>query len=134
MHSIRCGLIAKPYQQLSKNNFTDYFMSIFSNPEFDNHEGVYSFADPSCLMRCFIAVHSTKMGPASGGTRFWTYVSDEEAPVTYSKPLDLARPSCGTVVPTVDCCVPLTAVAVSKRFTVLNASTAPETNPTSGVL
>ena len=54
-------------------------MSIFSNPEFDNHEGVYSFADPSCLMRCFIAVHSTKMGPASGGTRFWTYVSDEEA-------------------------------------------------------
>ena len=54
-------------------------MSIFSNQEFDNHEGVYSFVDPSSLMRCFIAVHSTKMGPASGGTRFWTYVSDEEA-------------------------------------------------------
>jgi leucine dehydrogenase len=62
-----------------KNNIADYFMSIFSNQEFDNHEGVYSFVDPSSLMRCFIAVHSTKMGPASGGTRFWTYVSDEEA-------------------------------------------------------
>ena len=51
---------------------------------------------------------------------------------TVSNPRDLARPICGTVVPTVDCCVPLTLVAVSNRFTFLNASTSPETNPMSG--
>jgi len=62
-----------------KNNITDYYMSIFSNPEFDNHESVYAFTDPKSLMRCFIAVHNTKMGPASGGTRFWNYADDEEA-------------------------------------------------------
>ena len=55
-------------------------------------------------------------------------------PVTNSKPLDLARPICGTVVPTVDCWVPLTDVSLSNKFTVLNASTAPDTKPTSGVL
>ena len=51
---------------------------------------------------------------------------------TVSKPRDLARPICGTVVPTVDCSVPLALVAVSYKFIVLNASTSPETNPISG--
>ena len=51
---------------------------------------------------------------------------------TVSNPRDLARPICGTVVPTVDCSVPLTLVAVSYRLTVLNASTSPDTKPTSG--
>ena len=54
-------------------------MSIFSHPDFDNHEGVYSFSDPESGMQCFIAVHNTNRGPASGGTRFWTYASDGEA-------------------------------------------------------
>ena len=53
-------------------------------------------------------------------------------PLFNSKPLDLARPICGTVTPTVDCCVPLVTVAVSNRLTFLNASTSPETNPISG--
>lgn len=54
-------------------------MSIFSHPDFDNHEGVYTFADPDSGLKCFIAVHNTHRGPASGGTRFWTYASDAEA-------------------------------------------------------
>lgn len=54
-------------------------MSIFSHPDFDNHEGVYAFSDPKSGMQCFIAVHNTNRGPASGGTRFWTYASDAEA-------------------------------------------------------
>ena len=54
-------------------------MSIFSHPDFDNHEGVYTFSDPATGLKCFIAVHNTRLGPASGGTRFWTYGNDAEA-------------------------------------------------------
>ena len=54
-------------------------MSIFSHPDFDNHEGVYAFSDPDTGLKCFIAVHNTRLGPASGGTRFWTYGNDGEA-------------------------------------------------------
>lgn len=54
-------------------------MSIFSHPDFDDHEGVYTFSDPSSGLKCFIAVHNTHRGPASGGTRFWTYNTDAEA-------------------------------------------------------
>jgi len=39
-----------------------------------------SFAyEPSCGYRGIIAIHSTVLGPALGGTRFWNYRSDEEA-------------------------------------------------------
>ena len=54
-------------------------MSIFSHPDFDNHEGLYTFSDPDSGLKCFIAVHNTHLGPASGGTRFWTYGNDDEA-------------------------------------------------------
>jgi len=54
-------------------------MSIFTHPDFDNHEGVYTFSEPESGMQCFIAVHNTNRGPASGGTRFWTYANDTDA-------------------------------------------------------
>jgi leucine dehydrogenase len=54
-------------------------MSIFSHPDFDNHEAVHAFCDPSSGLRAFIAVHNTNRGPASGGTRFWQYASDAAA-------------------------------------------------------
>ena len=54
-------------------------MSIFSHPDFDHHEGVYSFSDPASGLKTFIAVHNTNRGPASGGTRFWEYTNDAEA-------------------------------------------------------
>ena len=54
-------------------------MSIFSHPDFDNHEGVYTFSEPGSGLKCFIAVHNTNRGPASGGTRFWNYANDAEA-------------------------------------------------------
>ena len=54
-------------------------MSIFSHPDFDDHVGVYSFSDPQTGLKCFIAVHNTNRGPASGGTRFWSYETDAEA-------------------------------------------------------
>ena len=43
------------------------------------HERVVLWTDPSCNYRGIIAIHSTALGPAVGGTRFWNYASDEEA-------------------------------------------------------
>lgn len=48
-------------------------------PNFDDHEGVHLFADPASGLRAVIAVHSTKLGPAAGGVRFWHYASNEQA-------------------------------------------------------
>jgi leucine dehydrogenase len=54
-------------------------MSIFSHPDFDNHEAVHAVCDPASGLRAFIAVHNTNRGPASGGTRLWQYASDADA-------------------------------------------------------
>jgi leucine dehydrogenase len=43
------------------------------------HEQVVLCHDPSAGYRGIIAIHSTTLGPALGGTRFWRYASDEEA-------------------------------------------------------
>ncbi|RKQ71217.1 leucine dehydrogenase [Litorimonas taeanensis] len=54
-------------------------MSIFSHPDFSDHEGVYFASDPETGLKVIIAVHSTARGPAAGGTRFWHYDTDAEA-------------------------------------------------------
>jgi leucine dehydrogenase len=43
------------------------------------HEQLVLCSDPSAGYRGIIAIHSTTLGPALGGTRFWQYASDEEA-------------------------------------------------------
>ena len=43
------------------------------------HEQVSFAYEPSCGYRGIIAIHSTVLGPALGGTRFWNYGSDGEA-------------------------------------------------------
>jgi len=43
------------------------------------HEQVVFCLDASSGYRGIIAIHSTALGPAVGGTRFWNYVSEEEA-------------------------------------------------------
>jgi leucine dehydrogenase len=45
------------------------------------HEQVVLCHDDSAGYRGIIAIHSTTLGPALGGTRFWSYASDEEAVV-----------------------------------------------------
>ncbi len=45
----------------------------------DGHEQVVFGSDPESGLRCIIAIHSTKLGPALGGTRFYPYASEEEA-------------------------------------------------------
>jgi leucine dehydrogenase len=48
-------------------------------PEFDAHEGVHFFDDRASGLRAVIAIHSTHLGPSSGGVRFWSYAQDEDA-------------------------------------------------------
>ncbi len=43
------------------------------------HEQLVLCSDPEGSYRGIIAVHSTVLGPAVGGTRFWNYASDDEA-------------------------------------------------------
>ncbi|MDQ6718240.1 MAG: NAD-binding protein [Gemmatimonadota bacterium] len=54
-------------------------MKIFDTLATMGHEEVVLCSDPSCGYRGIIAVHSTKLGPALGGTRFWSYADDEAA-------------------------------------------------------
>ena len=48
-------------------------------PDFDAHEEVHFVDDEKCGLKAIIAVHSTHLGPAAGGARFWHYAKDEEA-------------------------------------------------------
>ena len=54
-------------------------MTVFCNPAFDNHERVLFCRDEATGLSAIIAIHSTALGPAAGGTRLWTYGSDDEA-------------------------------------------------------
>ncbi len=42
-------------------------------PEYDGHEAVYEYEHPESGLRGYIALHNTTLGPANGGTRYWTY-------------------------------------------------------------
>lgn len=50
-------------------------------PDFDDHEGVHLFTDAASGLSAIIAVHSTYLGPAAGGARFWHY-ADSDAAIT----------------------------------------------------
>ena len=54
-------------------------MSVFSHPEFDQHEQVVFGHDQASGLKAIIAIHDTTLGPALGGCRMWSYASDEEA-------------------------------------------------------
>ena len=48
-------------------------------PDFDAHEEIHFVTDEECGLKAIIAVHSSHLGPAAGGARFWHYVKDEDA-------------------------------------------------------
>jgi leucine dehydrogenase len=50
-------------------------------PDFDDHEGVHLFSDRETGLQAVVAIHSTKLGPAAGGVRFWHY-ADSAAAIT----------------------------------------------------
>ena len=55
--------------------------ALWDLPDFDQHESVHLFDDAKTGMRAIIAIHSTHLGPAAGGTRFWHY-ADKNAAMT----------------------------------------------------
>jgi leucine dehydrogenase len=48
-------------------------------PDFDAHEEIHFVTDEKSGLKAIIAVHSTHLGPAAGGVRFWHYAKDAEA-------------------------------------------------------
>src|ERR1700757_2294540 len=54
-------------------------MEIFETLADTGHEQLVLCQDSASGYRGIIAVHSTVLGPALGGTRFWSYASDEDA-------------------------------------------------------
>ena len=55
---------------------TNNLLQIYAEAE---HEKVVLWSDPESSYRGIIAIHSTVLGPAVGGTRIWNYASDEAA-------------------------------------------------------
>jgi len=54
-------------------------MGVFDHAEYDKHESLHFINDESSGLRAIIAVHSTTLGPAAGGCRYWSYASDADA-------------------------------------------------------
>ncbi len=50
-------------------------------PDFDDHEVLHLVRDATSGLTAIIAIHSTHLGPAGGGTRFWHY-ADRESSIT----------------------------------------------------
>src|ERR1700761_357663 len=54
-------------------------MAPWDYPDFDEHEGVHFFRDAASGLSAIIAIHSTHLGPAAGGCRYWSYAKSAEA-------------------------------------------------------
>ena len=72
----RIGLDGGTTKQRSR---TESRAQIFDTLAQMGHEQVALCSDPAAGYRGIIAIHSTVLGPALGGTRFWNYASDDEA-------------------------------------------------------
>jgi len=47
--------------------------------DFDAHENLHFVWDEDCGLKAIIAIHSTHLGPAAGGCRFWHYEDPADA-------------------------------------------------------
>ena len=54
-------------------------MEIFKYMESKDYEQLVFCQDKTSGLKAIIAIHDTTLGPALGGTRMWTYASEEEA-------------------------------------------------------
>ncbi|HET7482573.1 MAG TPA: Glu/Leu/Phe/Val dehydrogenase [Actinomycetota bacterium] len=54
-------------------------MSVFEHIHGDGYEQVVFCSDDQSGLRAIIAIHSTALGPALGGTRFYAYDNEDEA-------------------------------------------------------
>ena len=53
--------------------------AVWDLPDFDDHEAVHLVRDRASGLTAVIAIHSTALGPAAGGTRFWHYPDRQQA-------------------------------------------------------
>ncbi|MDQ3753051.1 MAG: leucine dehydrogenase [Actinomycetota bacterium] len=54
-------------------------MGVFEHINGDGFEQIVFFSDDHSQLRAIVAIHSTALGPALGGTRFWPYPSEDAA-------------------------------------------------------
>jgi leucine dehydrogenase len=54
-------------------------MAVFESVDFDHHESVAFFDDKASGLKAVIAIHSTALGPACGGTRMHAYANGDAA-------------------------------------------------------
>src|SRR5437868_5355760 len=54
-------------------------MNVFESPDFDHHEAVTFFDDRKTGLKAIIAIHSTALGAACGGTRMYPYATPDAA-------------------------------------------------------
>ena len=54
-------------------------MSVFSLPDFADHEQVVFCSDDASGLKAIIAVHNSNLGPALGGCRMWHYATEDDA-------------------------------------------------------
>ena len=53
--------------------------AFWTEPDFDAHEQLQFVHDAGSGLTAIIAIHSTHLGPAAGGTRFWHYAQPDAA-------------------------------------------------------
>src|SRR5438270_10116069 len=53
-------------------------MALLRRIPVSGHEEVIVIDDAASGLRGFIAIHSTRLGPAAGGIRLWKYASEED--------------------------------------------------------
>ncbi len=54
-------------------------MGVFEHIDGDGYEQIVHFSDDLSGLRAIVAIHSTALGPALGGTRFYPYPNEEDA-------------------------------------------------------
>ncbi len=54
-------------------------MTPFESADFDHHEAVHFFSDAPTGLEAIVAIHSSALGPAAGGCRYWSYPSASAA-------------------------------------------------------
>ncbi|MGH7717695.1 MAG: Leu/Phe/Val dehydrogenase [Gemmatimonadaceae bacterium] len=72
-------VVRAPHFAASNSASNSASMGLFDRIAEMGHEQVVLCSDPSCGYRGIIAIHSTVLGPALGGTRVWQYASDADA-------------------------------------------------------
>src|SRR6476646_3040796 len=68
-----------PHFPLVRSGICQDMTTPWGLPDFDAHEELHFVTDEKCGLKAIIAIHSTHLGPAAGGARFWHYAKDDDA-------------------------------------------------------